>query len=536
MVAFLSASLSILLGHVAGSKVLQIRGIPIAKSSLYPSDRDFQCLDGSQLIPFSHVNDNYCDCADGSDEPGTAACRNGSFYCENSGHKPRYIPTTWVNDGVCDCCDATDEYSSGKECPSNCYELGKEARLEQQKAEELIKEGNKIRMEMVGRGKQLKTDYQSRLVKLRADYEEAQLVKKEKELLKTQAEERESAALEKYKPAEPEPSAAEEAEEEVLSREPDHVDYFKLLDSDDSGTVTIAELQTRVTFDKDKNGVVTEEEAMFFLNNRKEINLQEFIDSAWPNIKPFLMLEQGMFKSADKKEEEGVEEEEEEEDIQEPVEEESAREKEEEIQEPLEEGSAHDKEEDDGPEGEEATGGEQIEKAEESHVQYDEETQALIDEAAVARENFQAAERSASDLLSEIRQLEEKLDRDYGAENEFAPLDGECFEYTDLEYVYTLCMFAKATQRSKSGGNDISLGHWNDWSGPEGRKYSQMKFDRGLTCWNGPARTTMVNLSCGKENKLISVTEPNRCEYAMEFSTPALCNPSMHSTNAHDEL
>ncbi|XP_076760479.1 glucosidase 2 subunit beta [Xylocopa sonorina] len=519
LVAFLSVNLSILLGHVAGSKVLQIRGIPTAKSSLYPSDRDFQCLDGSQLIPFSHVNDNYCDCADGSDEPGTPACRNGSFYCENSGHRPRYIPTTWVNDGVCDCCDATDEYNSGRECPSNCYELGKEARLEQQKAEELIKEGNKIRMEMVGKGKQLKTDYQSRLVKLRADYEEAELMKKEKELVKSQAEERENAALEKYKPAEPEQPAAEEAGEEEL-RESDVEDYFKLLDSDNSGTVTIAELQTRVTFDKDKNGVVTEEEAMFFLNNQKEINLQEFMDSAWANIKPFLMLEQGMFKSADQKEEEeGVGEEEEEE-----------------IQEPVEDGSEHEKEEDDGPEGEEATGGEQTEKAEESQVQYDEETQALIDEAAVARENFQAAERSASELLSEIRQLEEKLDRDYGAENEFAPLDGECFEYTDLEYVYTLCMFAKATQRSKSGGSDVSLGHWNDWSGPEGRKYSQMKFDRGLTCWNGPARTTMVNLSCGKENKLISVTEPNRCEYAMEFSTPALCNPNMHSANAHDEL
>lgn len=79
LVLLLSVNLSILLGHVAGSKVLQIRGIPTAKSSLYAPDRDFQCFDGSLLIPFSHVNDDYCDCADGSDEPGTAACANGFF-------------------------------------------------------------------------------------------------------------------------------------------------------------------------------------------------------------------------------------------------------------------------------------------------------------------------------------------------------------------------------------------------------------------------------------------------------------------------
>ena len=110
--------------------------------------------------------------------------------------------------------------------------------------------------------------------------------------MKKQAEERESVALEKYKPAEPEQPVTEN-EEELEEQLNEAEDYFKLLDSDSSGTVTIAELQTRVTFDKDRNGVVSEEEALSFLNNQEELTMQQFVDSAWANIKPFLMLEKG---------------------------------------------------------------------------------------------------------------------------------------------------------------------------------------------------------------------------------------------------
>lgn len=195
------------------------------------------------------------------------------------------------------------------------------------------------------------------------------------------------------------------------------------------------------------------------------------------------------------------------------------------------EGEIPDGEEEDVPEEEHEK------ESPESQIQYDEETQALVDEATSARERFQEAEKAINDLQSEIRQLEEKLDRDYGPEEVFASLDGECFEYADLEYIYKLCLYGMATQRSKTGGNSVNLGHWNEWVGPAGAKYTKMKYDRGLTCWNGPARSTIVTLSCGTNNKLTSVTEPSRCEYAMEFSTPALCNPNAADTaDRHDEL
>ena len=48
-----------------------IRGLNPSQAALYSGEGGvFSCLDGSKTIPFSRVNDDYCDCADGSDEPG----------------------------------------------------------------------------------------------------------------------------------------------------------------------------------------------------------------------------------------------------------------------------------------------------------------------------------------------------------------------------------------------------------------------------------------------------------------------------------
>lgn len=33
---------------------------------------NWTCLDGSSVISWGAVNDDYCDCSDGSDEPGTS--------------------------------------------------------------------------------------------------------------------------------------------------------------------------------------------------------------------------------------------------------------------------------------------------------------------------------------------------------------------------------------------------------------------------------------------------------------------------------
>lgn len=73
----------------------------LLEKSFYDPGKDFQCLDGSATIPFLLVNDDYCDCDDGSDEPGTNACPNGIFYCSNIGYIEKVIPSSRVNDGIC---------------------------------------------------------------------------------------------------------------------------------------------------------------------------------------------------------------------------------------------------------------------------------------------------------------------------------------------------------------------------------------------------------------------------------------------------
>ena len=48
-----------------------IRGLDPSLSAKYkPKTGRFACFDGSSDLAFDRVNDNFCDCVDGSDEPG----------------------------------------------------------------------------------------------------------------------------------------------------------------------------------------------------------------------------------------------------------------------------------------------------------------------------------------------------------------------------------------------------------------------------------------------------------------------------------
>ncbi len=110
------------------SPSVAVRGGAPEDAAKYTGGDTFACFDGSKSVPFTRVNDDYCDCADGSDEPGTSACASGKFFCLNRGHESKRIHSSQVDDGVCDCCDGSDEASMP--CGNTCRELGEKTRQE----------------------------------------------------------------------------------------------------------------------------------------------------------------------------------------------------------------------------------------------------------------------------------------------------------------------------------------------------------------------------------------------------------------------
>lgn len=114
----------------------------------------FTCFDGSRTIPLSQLNDGYCDCDDGSDEPGTNACGIGEFYCPNYGSVPKLIPKWMVGDGICDCCDGSDEINNTNvKCENVCGDATKKADLFKKKLSNLTESGAIKREKYVQRGR-----------------------------------------------------------------------------------------------------------------------------------------------------------------------------------------------------------------------------------------------------------------------------------------------------------------------------------------------------------------------------------------------
>ena len=179
--------------------------IPVGK--YYKSPDAFACISSPSIqIPSTRVNDDYCDCPDGSDEPGTSACSYLSplspelpsghiiekvntslalpgYYCKNKGHQSSYAPFLSVNDGVCDydyCCDGSDEWAKvgGISCPDKCKEIGKEWRKQEEvrqkalggakkKRTELAKEASRLRLEVEDQVKNLQIQIQAEELKVK---------------------------------------------------------------------------------------------------------------------------------------------------------------------------------------------------------------------------------------------------------------------------------------------------------------------------------------------------------------------------------
>ncbi|XP_078488428.1 glucosidase 2 subunit beta isoform X1 [Ciona intestinalis] len=521
-----------ILHAVTASEFLQaerLRGVSLTKTSLYNPAADFTCFDGSKSVKFALVNDDYCDCPDGSDEPGTSACPNGSFHCTNAGYRPTNIPSSRVNDGICDCCDGSDEWKHPNICQNNCVELWKLEKVRMAEEKDQANRGFVLRQEFAKTGISKKVERQQKVEEL-----EAQLVTlKEKEvLLKTTKEEieaKEAAALEEHRQMMEEKRAKEEHEENMKRG----ALAFSELDTDKDAVVTGAELTSHKELDPDlADETFTDTEAQQILQ-ADSVDLGFFLANVWPTINSTFqttippIVEQQEEKSQEQTQEEVVAE--------------DIGEEEDEIMrgEVIDEQEEHEEEE--GEEDEYYGEEDEEEKDVETpppppSAEYSEETQRIVEEAMLSRETFRKHEDERKNIESEIQNLKTALEMDFGPDESYQALQFQCYELQTMEYTYKLCPFDKTSQSPKNGGTETNLGRWGSWSGGNDDKYSRMKYDNGLTCWNGPARSTEVRIKCGVEHKLLSVDEPSRCAYTFEFATPCACKQTQQESHQRDEL
>lgn len=182
---------------------------PVVK--FYTTKDSFACIGHPSItIKSSQVNDNSCDCPDGSDEPGTAACSNldplspaqplpssttgttnttnvlPGFWCENKGHIGAYVPFVYVNDGVCDydlCCDGSEEYShaGGVKCENRCDTIGKEHRKLEEARKQAKEKAAKRRRTMAKEARELRRRVEAKITSLEEEIKGFQAKKEELE-------------------------------------------------------------------------------------------------------------------------------------------------------------------------------------------------------------------------------------------------------------------------------------------------------------------------------------------------------------------
>jgi len=157
-------------------------------------------------------------------------------------------------------------------------------------------------------------------------------------------------------------------------------------------------------------------------------------------------------------------------------------------------------------------------------------------EATRAREKLNNAENGLNLAQKHLENGREELANlfdptGYGAEGEWKKLHNTCLTKDTGDYVYEVCLFEEARQNPNHGGSSFSLGKFASWNPSpgviEGSKeyYSTQVYRQGTKCWNGPERSVKLDLTCGTENVLLTVTELEKCEYLFTGTTPALCLP-----------
>ncbi|KAF6201684.1 hypothetical protein GE061_004078 [Apolygus lucorum] len=521
---------------------------------LYDPGKNFKCRDGSMSFAFSKVNDDYCDCPDGSDEPSTAACPNGEFFCANQGHVDFMLPSSRVNDGMCDCCDGSDEYASGK-CVNNCSELAEVARKEEEKLLSFADdEKEEFRANLVHMGSREQIERLERFKKL--EVAKAEQEEKTKDLAeKTRlAEEIANAALDSFRTRD----EIDKCEKVPDIGYEDHyiVETFNALDLDHNGVLDLWEVQSEKIFDLNKNNRVEDREIKWFYDAMPGIaNLELFRRKMWRRMGRLYVLEKEMEKSFKFEFDWGKKGENDEKAKKE-------REKEERLhQKKMQEEAKKIKEEIRKMEWDVDGLDEEDINYDNHATEYDMKTRLAMLEATKIRHELHTARKKLDEITKQKDWAEKVLyepdteESDPGEpttehlegfgpkeRNKYFPGDMHCFKWSDKDHQYKLCPFWGVSQAPKyrqSGAKAVGLGRWAGWQKEKGEPL--MVFRGGEECEGGVKRSTKVRIFCGSRAMLVHVEEPKPCEYRMDFKSPAGCHlkhlkEANVTITSHDEL
>ncbi|EWC44975.1 hypothetical protein DRE_01034 [Drechslerella stenobrocha 248] len=496
------------------------RGVNPALSDKFRPDAksQFTCLSSpSHTLPYSLVNDDFCDCPDGSDEPGTAACSHlnhsvnplPGFYCENKGHTPTYIPFSLVNDGICDydvCCDGSDEWMGVGDikCENRCATIGKEARKVAAEARKLYESGVRAYRSLVSKAVLLKKEVEDKIVSLDGEIVRSQglVDDRKRELKEAEAEEKSKMGKSgggKGKHGQLLDFTKDRTQEmkEKLQRLKDERDALyeqlekteKILKTfkeeynpnfNDEGVKRAvkswedylagksAETQDTIDFHTDLQSLLLDEinwedwepeetiiDDMYAIEAFMPPFLRTWVHGQLSSLQTFL-VENGLLA-------------------------------------PRKTPTA---------------------------------TTSTSTKVQKASDALSAAESDLATKQSDLNNLKTELTQDYGANGVFRALKDACTEAQSGEYTYSFCHLGRATQKNRDGGHT----HLGDWTGFERRLDDEIeqevlvaKYEHGLRCWNGPERSAYVYLRCSAEEKVLSVAETEKCVYKYVATSPAVC-------------
>ncbi|THU54316.1 hypothetical protein C4D60_Mb10t23800 [Musa balbisiana] len=489
----------------------ELLGIAPEDENFYKSDV-IKCKDGSKKFTKQQLNDDFCDCQDGTDEPGTSACPEGKFFCRNAGHIPQMIYSSRVNDGICDCCDGSDEYKGNVNCPNTCWEAGKAVCEKLKKKIATHQDGLIIRKREVEKAKQAFAKDEEELSKLKSEEkilkglvdklrehkeqiekaEEEERLRKEEEKKQKDAERQ---STEQNKSLEESPLDHSEGIHDTL------LEKTSQLDKMDIGHESVDQLEKEYNSGIDLPadhtvGQVVDDHHDFIRSDHGSDDTNDELPSGHSTDQH--VYEDKTTTNAGPNYETGAKE----------IDSDHAAE--------MEKGS--ESADDLTPSGS-SSWVDKIQQTIQNILQAFNFFKSPVDisEASRIKKEYNDANSKLSKLRSRISSLAEKLKHDFGKDKEFYSFYDRCFENKQNKYVYKVCPFKKASQVEDH--STTQLGNWEKFD----ESYRVMQFSNGDRCWNGPDRSLKVRLRCGVKDELADVDEPSRCEYVAILSTPILC-------------